>query len=100
VSTVPTYGWLARFRADFERLTPTQQEAILRAVEQFVEDLRRTAGFRQGLRVKGVQGAGGIYEMTWAPDGRATFEYSDEVNEDETHVVWRRVGTHGIFTQP
>jgi hypothetical protein len=97
---VPTYGWLARFRADFERLTPTQQEAFLLAVEQFVEDLQRGAGFRKVLRVKGVQGAGGICEMTLASDGRATFEYGDEVNEGEAHVVWRRVGTHGTFKQP
>ena len=38
--------------------------------------------------------------MTWAADGRATFEYGDEVAEGEPHVLWRRVGTHAIFDQP
>jgi hypothetical protein len=97
---MPTYAWLARFRADFACLTPTQHEAFLLAVQQFVDDLRAGRGFRKGLRVKGIQGASGIFEMTWAPDGRATFEHGSEVAEGEPHVVWRRVGTHTIFTQP
>ena len=97
---MPSYGWLARFRADFVRLTPTQQAAFLVAVQQFVHDLQAGRGFRNGLRVKGIQGASGIFEMTWAPDGRATFEYAPEVIQGEPHVVWRRVGTHAIFKHP
>jgi hypothetical protein len=97
---VPTYAWLARFRADFERLTPAQQAAFLVAVQQFVEDLQRGGAFRKGLRVKGIQGAAGIFEMTWAADGRATFEYGEEVTSGEPHIVWRRVGTHAVFNQP
>lgn len=97
---MPTYAWLARFRADFERLTPAQQAAFLTAIEQFVEDLQRGRAFRKGLRVKDIQGAAGLFEMTWAPDGRATFEYGTEVVKGEPHVVWRRVGTHAIFKTP
>lgn len=97
---MPTYAWLARFRADVERLSPTQQAAFLIAVQQFVDDLQRGRGFRTGLRVKGIQGATGIFEMTWAPDGRATFEYGDEVMEGESRVVWRRVGSHAVFKAP
>ena len=96
---MPTYAWLARFRADFERLTPARQAAFLVAVTQFVEDLQ-TGEFRKGLRVKGIQGATGIFEMTWDDDGRATFEYGTEVEKGQPHIVWRRVGTHTIFTQP
>ena len=95
---MPTYAWLSRFRADLERLTPAQQAAFLTAIEQFVADLQGGRAFR--LRVKGIQGAAGVFEMTWAPDGRATFEYGTEVIEGEPHVVWRRVGTHAIFTSP
>ncbi|HEV2755352.1 MAG TPA: hypothetical protein VG318_06200 [Actinomycetota bacterium] len=47
-----------------------------------------------------MQGARNVYEMTWAPNGRATFEYGDERIEGEPHVVWRRVGTHDIFDRP
>ena len=97
---MPTYAWLARFRADFQRLTATQQATFLVAVQQFVGDLQAGRGFRNGLRIKGIQGASGIFEMTWAPDGRATFEYGTEVTDGEPHIVWRRVGTHAIFKQP
>jgi len=96
---LPTFRWLPRFGAEFRRLTPAQQAAFLVAVTQFVEDLR-AGQFRNGLRVKGVQGAPGVFEMTWAPDGRATFEYGDEVQPGQTHIIWRRVGSHDIFRQP
>jgi len=94
---LPTYRWAPRFRADWNRLTPEQQEGFPAAVTHFVEDMHRVRGFRKGLRVKAVQGAAGIFEMTWADDGRATFMYGEAVIEGEPHVVWRRVGTHEIF---
>ena len=97
---MPTYAWLARFHADFKRLTPAQQAAFLVAVGQFVEDLLSGRAFRQGLRVKGIKGASGIFEMTWADDGRATFEYGAEVVKGEPHVIWRRIGTHTVFKHP
>ena len=77
-----------------------QQEAFLQAVEQFVDELRSGIGFRKGLRIKGVKGAAGVYELTWADDGRGTFQYGPEVTNGEPHVVWRRVGTHDIFKNP
>ncbi len=95
-----TFAWLARFRADFDSLSPSQQAAFLVAVTQFVDDASRGRRFRTGLRVKGVQGAAGIFEMTWADDGRATFEYGEEVLAGHVHIVWRRVGTHTILSQP
>lgn len=97
---MPTYAWVARFRADFQQLTPAQQAAFLVAVQQFVEDLQAGGRFRNGLAVKGIQGASGIFEMTWAPDGRATFQYGPEVREGQPHIIWRRVGTHAAFQQP
>lgn len=97
---MPAYGWLAGFRRDFARLSPSRQAAFLAAISQFVDDLRSGAGFRKGLRVKGIKGAAGVYEMTWAPDGRATFEHGDEVVDGEPHIVWRRVGTHDVFARP
>lgn len=97
---MPTYSWLARFGADFDSLLRPQQAAFLAAIEAFVTDLSAEGGFRAGLRVKGVKGAPGIFEMTWAPDGRATFEYGEAINDGEPHIVWRRIGTHAIFDKP
>jgi hypothetical protein len=91
---------LARFAADFDSLSADQKAAFIASVAQFVEDLRRAQGFRKGLRVKGVKGAAGIFEMTWAPDGRATFEYGEPVGEGEPHIIWRRIGAHKILNQP
>jgi hypothetical protein len=97
---VPLYSWLERFRRDFERLTPNQQRDFLLAVSHFVADLNSPQQFRKGLRVKGVQGAPGIFEMTWADDGRATFHYEANGENGITHIVWRRIGTHDIFAMP
>ena len=47
-----------------------------------------------------MQGVDNIWELTWAPDGRATFHYGDPVNGGETHIVWRRIGTHSVFDRP
>ena len=44
--------------------------------------------FRPGLRVKHVQGTVDIYEMTWAPDGRALFTFGEDVISGKRHVVW------------
>ena len=51
--------------------------------------------------MKPVEGAPGIFEMTWSfkgPDGRATFEW---IQIDGTFGVrWRRIGDHSIFRRP
>ncbi len=98
---MPTYAVTARFRKDLAMLDPSDRSRFRRAVEQLVEDLsspgRRP---RAGLRVKGVRGADGVFEMTWARDGRATFEYGDEQQVGEPHVIWRRIGTPDIFGRP
>lgn len=97
---MPTRDVLSSFWRDWHRLTPQQQQQFLEALEKFVADLRAGEGFRPGLRVKGVQSATGVFEMTWAKDGRATFHYGETVVEGEAHVVWRRIGTHEIFGEP
>jgi hypothetical protein len=97
---VPTYQKLPRFQKDFDQLSPDEQERFRQAVERFIQDLKRGKRFRPGLRVRGIQGTQGIYEMTWAPDGRATFHYGQPIREGEVHIVWRRVGTHAILANP
>ena len=94
---MPTFERLARFDRDLEALTPQQRSAFLAAVKKFVDDLVAGQGFCKGLRVKGVRGADGIFELTWAPDGRATFSYGKSIGGSEPHIVWRRVGTHEVI---
>jgi hypothetical protein len=50
--------------------------------------------------VKRVKGYPGVWELTWARDGRATFEYGDELRPGDPHIVWRRIGTHDVFRRP
>jgi hypothetical protein len=49
--------------------------------------------------VKRIQGTDDIFEMTWAPDGRATFEYGTPEGSG-AHVIWRRIGRHDVFRRP
>lgn len=95
---MPTYDFAETFWRDWERLTPAQRRAFRGAVARFVQDLPRDR-FRKGLRVKGVRGAPGVFEMTWAPDGRATVEFGEEIRPGSPHVIWRRIRTHDIFGQ-
>lgn len=94
-----TYELTRRFRRDFERLTPGQQAALCVAVANFVAD-RISGKLRGGLRVKAIRGAAGIDAMTWAPDGRATFEYGRGRRAGEAHIVWHRCGSHDILSAP
>jgi len=95
---MPTWERSARFDRDWQRLATDDQARFRRAARHFVDDLRGD-GFRPGLRVKRVQGTDNIFEMTWSPDGRATFEYGPG-GEAGAHVTWRRIGRHTVLRQP
>ena len=94
---MPTFEALARFLREYDKLTEAEKDLFAVARRKFVEDLRAGRGFRPGLRVKRYQGAEDLFEMAWAPDGRALFRYGDEVRPGEPHVEWLRIGTHAIF---
>jgi hypothetical protein len=101
------YETTPAFDADFRRLTPEHRAAfreVLRA--KFIPACDALAAdpaavWPKSLRVKSVQGAPGVLEMTWSfasPYGRATFEM---VRVDgETRCRWRRVGDHDVFKDP
>jgi len=98
---VPTHEESDAFLYDVRRLTPAQRTRFLTALGRFVDDLMAMeAGerhwFRPGLRVKGVQGVPGLFEMRWAPDGRATFFLGTPRVSGLRHVKWERCGDHSI----
>jgi hypothetical protein len=98
---LPTYERLPRFDADFERLSADEKKRFLEAVKKLVAHLEEPGGPSPGgLRIKGVQGAPGVFELTWAPNGRATFQFGKPIREGEAHVIWRRVGGHEVFGEP
>lgn len=98
---MPTYEYPEAFLREFRRLSPEQRERFLGAVAKLVAALReRPPRFPAGLRVKAVQGTLGVWELTFSPDGRATFAYGEQLTPGEAHVIWRRIGNHSIFTAP
>jgi hypothetical protein len=95
---LPTYERSARFDRDWRGLADDERERFRGAARRFIEDLP-SGSFRAGLRVKGVTGAPGVFELTWSPDGRATFEYGKALGQGP-HIVWRRIGTHEVLRAP
>ena len=101
------YERTERFAADFRRLS-AQERAVFRrlVIEQFAPAAERYvvdpgSPWPKALRVKRMQGAPGIWEMTWSfagPDGRATFEWIEM--DGEPAIRWRRDGGHAIFSEP
>jgi hypothetical protein len=96
---VPTHAERQRFLREYARLIREQRTAFLAAVRLFIAGLA-VGSFDPSLRVKRVRGQAGVWELTWANDGRATFEYGQELLPGEPHIIWRRIGTHAIFRQP
>ncbi|MBD3004749.1 hypothetical protein [Streptomyces sp. 5-10] len=92
-----TFEMEPSFQRDLKKLTAQQRktfETVIRG--QFVPDLNE-GEFRPGLRVKRIkslQGVTVVYEMTWSADGRATWNYGEQLKPEHVHVVWRRIGTH------
>jgi hypothetical protein len=99
-SQMPTHEEFALFLREFARLSQAQQDQFIDAVKRMVEDLRNGRQFRATLRVKGVRGHPGIFEMSWGDGGRATFHYGTPRLPGDTHIVWRRIGGHEIFKRP
>lgn len=96
----------ASFQADYCRLTKQEQALFRTAVRQLNEAYARRGDrwpppWPTTLRVKAVQGAPGVWELTWSfagPDGRATFEVVSIAGEPA--IRWRRIGGHDIFRRP
>jgi hypothetical protein len=99
---MPTFELTPRFERDWRKLAAQQRDAFQKVVaEAFVPDLDAPdRPFRPGLRVKVVTAHPGVFEMTWADDGRTTFSYGEERVAGKAHIIWRRIGTHAIFTPP
>lgn len=97
----PTYEASRRFLREYMRMPSDQRGKFRTARRKLVAALREDPPeFPPELRVKRVQGARGVWEMTFAADGRATFAYGPAKRESEAHVVWRRIGTHDVLREP
>ena len=95
---MPSHERTRRFERDWKALEASDRDRFRTAFRRFDADLA-SGTFRRGLRVKRVQGTDSVFEMTWAPDVRATFECGSSTG-DEAHVTWRRIGRHDILRRP
>ncbi len=85
---MPTFERLPRFDREFRKMSRALQRAFLAMLPLFIEALRTSPPtFPPTLRVKRVKGPDGVWEVTFARDGRATFAYGDEVRPGEAHVI-------------
>ncbi len=99
-----------RFDADYRRLSGRDRDRFRVAVRAFAAASDRVLGrdpegWPSALRVKAVQGAPGVWEMTWnvaGPDGRATWEWTTVEIAGVRHpaIRWRRLGDHRILREP
>ncbi len=97
---MPTFQATPRFERDRKQLTPESRARFQPVIAgPLVPELARGV-IRAGLRVKAVQAAPGVFAMTWAPDGRATYSHRPGQQAGEPHVIWRRIGTHDILRDP
>jgi hypothetical protein len=102
---MPTWDKSGRFRREYDQLRDDEKMQFLDAVRRFVEDLRAweaaemtgLPGFQAGLRVKRFQGRRGVWELSWAGDGRSLWTFADPVVLGKAHVIWLRVGSHQIY---
>lgn len=97
---MPTYELAQEFHRDLQRLSPEQRRRFEVAVSRLVADLKAHRPPRAGLNVKRFQRKEGVYELTWAPDGRALFRYGTSPRPGDVHGVWLRIGGHDIFERP
>ncbi len=96
----------ASFDSDYRRLSEAEVKLFWEALGAFVAACDRyasdsSAKWPASLRVKDVEGAPGVREMTWSssgPAGRATFEWIDI--DGALGLRWRRTGGHSIFKRP
>ncbi len=96
---MPTYEVTKQFLRDYKKLNKSYVEDWKEARKRFVKSLK-SKRMDPRLRVKRVQGAPGIWEMSFAGDGRVTFQYGEEIKKGETHVVLRRIGKHKVLDTP
>ncbi len=98
---MPTYERLARFKREYRKLTSEQKGRFRIAVAKLVATLSATPPALPGEPlVKAISGNPGVFELRFAPDGRATFTLEAPQRGDLPHVVWRRIGGHGILADP
>ena len=83
--TLKSFRRSKRFERNFKKLPQELKDAFYNQLKKFCTS---HPNLHPSLRVKGVQGKKGIYEMTVTMDIRATFEYTED------GMLFRNIGDH------
>ena len=97
---MPTYERWPGFVREYLRLSEEKRKQFMQAAGKMVEDMQAGRPFRSELRVHQVHRVPGVWEMTWASNGRATFMYGNSPEEGGQHIIWRHIGGHEILEHP
>lgn len=97
------YQTTPAFNRDFKRRPRHHQDKFRELIPRLDTAAQRAAAGKdkpwpKGMRIKPIQGAPGIWELTWSmkdPDGRATWEWVQV--EGQVAIRWRRVGDHAVL---
>ena len=88
---------LKKLKREHFRLFQTERVKLLEALDSYEKNLA-PADLPKKFRVKKLKYSEDFWAMTWSfsgPDGRAIFYF--EEFENETRLIWVRIGDHGIF---
>ncbi|MBA3826288.1 MAG: hypothetical protein H0X24_20605 [Ktedonobacterales bacterium] len=96
---MPKYDTLPGFMREFNKLSHEQQQLFLEAVRAIIVSLRLTQKLPGSPLIKKMTDYE-IYEVRWAPNGRATFHLEPDPSGNEMIVVWRHIGGHEIYKHP
>ncbi len=95
---MPKYDTLASFDTEYAKLTPEQKRRFRIAVKKIINALKNGT-FPPPPLVEKMAGYS-YYEVRWAADGRATFEYVFDAVLGEHVIIWRHIGDHTILNHP
>jgi len=106
---MPTFFATERFLNEYESLSAQEQELFRGARDQFVQCLKEweSHGCRGNPRFPKKLGITSMainkkryMELAWAGDGRCTWEFGAPQQPGKCHVIWRRIGSHRIYSEP
>jgi len=98
---VPTFDRLALFKREYRKLTPNQKARFRVAVDKLVAALKQDPPSLPGdPLVHPLTGHHGVYELRFAPDGRATFTFGAPQRASQPHIIRRRIGGHEVLERP
>ena len=105
---MPTFSREHHFENDLRHLKQTERDQFRSALREFIDSLLQWEDvgcpwpppFPAALRIKDLSGYPGLWELTWARDGRCTWRFGSQLLPGKAHVVWRRIGGHEIFKDP